>query len=176
MEHPQDPSRNDPAHLLAAIRDICGRFRITSLDRQIEACKGLFVKSPPIDIAILGQFKAGKSSFINSFIGQSILPVGVIPVTTVITRLWYRARKGPLSPFLTEQKPRSVLKRSRSTSPRQRTGQTRRTWRWWILRYLRLNHIEVYGLSIHLVWGASSNTTLRYPGNGSRRWGSPSLP
>ena len=99
MEHPQDSSRNDPAHLLAAIRDICGRFRITSLDRQIEACKGLFVKSPPIDIAILGQFKAGKSSFINSFIGQSILPVGVIPVTTVITRLWYGARERAVISF-----------------------------------------------------------------------------
>jgi GTP-binding protein EngB required for normal cell division len=40
-------------------------------------------------VAILGQFKAGKSSFINSLIGKSILPVGVIPVTTVITRLQY---------------------------------------------------------------------------------------
>jgi GTPase Era involved in 16S rRNA processing len=40
-------------------------------------------------VAILGQFKAGKSSFINSLLGKPILPVGVIPVTTVITRLQY---------------------------------------------------------------------------------------
>lgn len=99
MEHPHDPSRNDPSHLLAAIRDICGRFRIASLDRQIEACKGLFVEDPLIDIAILGQFKAGKSSFINSFIGQSILPVGVIPVTTVITRLRYGVRERAVISF-----------------------------------------------------------------------------
>jgi GTP-binding protein EngB required for normal cell division len=49
----------------------------------------MLLQSPPIDVAILGQFKAGKSSFINSLIGKSILPVGVIPVTTVITRLQF---------------------------------------------------------------------------------------
>jgi GTP-binding protein EngB required for normal cell division len=39
----------------------------------------------------LGQFKSGKSSFINSIIGEDILPVGVIPVTSIITRLQYGA-------------------------------------------------------------------------------------
>jgi GTP-binding protein EngB required for normal cell division len=71
------------------VRDICTRFSILSLNREIEACQKLLVENPPIDVAILGQFKAGKSSFINSLIGRSILPVGVIPVTTVITRLQY---------------------------------------------------------------------------------------
>jgi GTP-binding protein EngB required for normal cell division len=42
-----------------------------------------------IDVAFLGQFKAGKSSLINALIGSPILPVGVIPVTTAITRLQY---------------------------------------------------------------------------------------
>ncbi|HOE17295.1 MAG TPA: dynamin family protein [Syntrophorhabdaceae bacterium] len=99
MEHSHDPARKDPADLLALIRYICGRFRITSLDRQFDACKRLFVENPLIDIAILGQFKAGKSSFINSFIGQPILPVGVIPVTTVITRLQYGVRERAVVSF-----------------------------------------------------------------------------
>jgi GTP-binding protein EngB required for normal cell division len=71
------------------IERVCREYHITSLNRQIEACKTLFVESPFIDVAILGQFKAGKSSFINSLIGKDVLPVGVIPVTTVITRLRY---------------------------------------------------------------------------------------
>ncbi|HVO66198.1 MAG TPA: dynamin family protein [Syntrophales bacterium] len=74
---------------LKSVLDICARFSIVSLNRQIEACEKLLVQNPPIDVAILGQFKAGKSSFINSLIGKPILPVGVIPVTTVITRLQY---------------------------------------------------------------------------------------
>ncbi|PIX26526.1 MAG: dynamin, partial [Deltaproteobacteria bacterium CG_4_8_14_3_um_filter_45_9] len=42
---------------------------------------------------ILGQFKSGKSSFLNSLIGKPILPVGVIPVTTTITRIQYGKRE-----------------------------------------------------------------------------------
>ena len=78
---------------LKNVLDICDRFSIVSLSRQIQACEKLLIKNSPIDVAILGQFKAGKSSFINSLIGKSILPVGVIPVTTVITRLQYGDRE-----------------------------------------------------------------------------------
>jgi GTP-binding protein EngB required for normal cell division len=68
-------------------RQVSDRFEIASLRRHLDACEGLFAQDQPIDVAILGQFKAGKSSFINSLIGQDVLPVGVVPVTTVITRL-----------------------------------------------------------------------------------------
>jgi ribosome biogenesis GTPase A len=87
------PIQNISRHSLEDIRDLCARFSILSLNREIEACQKLLVENPPIDVAILGQFKAGKSSFINSLIGRSILPVGVIPVTTVITRLQYGERE-----------------------------------------------------------------------------------
>ncbi|MCX6227445.1 MAG: dynamin family protein [Bacteroidia bacterium] len=73
--------------IVQRIKDITKEFHIVSLGRQIVACEDLFVENPLIDVAILGQFKAGKSSFINSLIGKPVLPVGVIPVTTVITRL-----------------------------------------------------------------------------------------
>ena len=75
--------------LVENIQDAVSRFNIVSLNRQIEICHGLLEKSPLIDVAILGQFKAGKSSFINNLVGKDVLPVGVIPVTTVITRLQY---------------------------------------------------------------------------------------
>jgi len=81
------PLQSHAAEILGSIRKISDEFNIVSLNRQIESCEGLLVQNPPIDVAILGQFKAGKSSFINSLIGKPILPVGVIPVTTVITRL-----------------------------------------------------------------------------------------
>ncbi len=78
---------------LKKIRYICTRHKIVSLNRQIEVCDGLLRENPCIDVAILGQFKAGKSSFINSIIGENILPVGVIPVTTVITRIQYGKKR-----------------------------------------------------------------------------------
>lgn len=39
--------------------------------------------------ACVGQFKRGKSTLINALIGQAVLPVGVIPVTSVVTILSY---------------------------------------------------------------------------------------
>ena len=75
--------------ILSKIQEASDCFNIVSLHRDIAACEGLFARDQIIDVAILGQFNAGKSSFINSLIGQDILPVGVVPVTTVITRLHY---------------------------------------------------------------------------------------
>ena len=40
-----------------------------------------------IYVAVLGQFKSGKSSLVNSIIGENLLPVGVVPVTAIVTRL-----------------------------------------------------------------------------------------
>ena len=79
--------------LLQTIRDVGSRYLLVSLNRQLEVSESLLVQNPPIDVAILGQFKAGKSSFINSLIGREVLPVGAIPVTTAITRLQYGERE-----------------------------------------------------------------------------------
>ncbi|MGH8396959.1 MAG: dynamin family protein [Gammaproteobacteria bacterium] len=42
-----------------------------------------------IELAVLGRVSSGKSSLINTLIGQPLLPVGSIPVTAVTTRLRY---------------------------------------------------------------------------------------
>jgi GTP-binding protein EngB required for normal cell division len=74
---------------LVPIREAVSRFGLVSLERPLDVCENLAAKSPLIDVAILGQFKAGKSSFLNELLGRKLLPVGVIPVTTVITRISY---------------------------------------------------------------------------------------
>lgn len=38
---------------------------------------------------ILGQFKRGKSTFINALLGEAILPTAIIPLTSVATILRY---------------------------------------------------------------------------------------
>jgi GTP-binding protein EngB required for normal cell division len=90
---PLDTFKHTYQSFLPRIQEICNQFHIISLNRQIEACKNLLSQDQLIDIAILGQFKSGKSSFLNSLIGKHILPVGVIPVTTTITRVQYGERE-----------------------------------------------------------------------------------
>jgi GTP-binding protein EngB required for normal cell division len=43
-------------------------------------------------VACVGQFKRGKSSLLNALVGRAILPVGVLPVTSVPTVLRYGER------------------------------------------------------------------------------------
>jgi hypothetical protein len=80
------PAQSTARSIVGKIHQVSDRFEIVFLRRHIDACEGLLAQDQLIDVA-MGQFKAGKSSFINSLIGQDVLPVGVIPVTTVITRL-----------------------------------------------------------------------------------------
>jgi GTP-binding protein EngB required for normal cell division len=95
---PQDPHRHrraNPKHtastvyrVLEAIELLCDRYQITALDDFIESCRS-FANAEVLNIAILGRFKTGKSSFLNQLLGRSVLPVGVIPVTAVVIEIEY---------------------------------------------------------------------------------------
>jgi GTP-binding protein EngB required for normal cell division len=44
-----------------------------------------------LQVAVLGQFKRGKSSFLNALLGESLLPTGVVPLTSVATFIRWAA-------------------------------------------------------------------------------------
>jgi GTP-binding protein EngB required for normal cell division len=75
------------------VEAICGKFGIDSLAPQLAACEELLGGGGVVDVAVLGQFKAGKSSFLNGLIGGAIVPVDVLPSTAVVTRLGYGPRE-----------------------------------------------------------------------------------
>jgi GTP-binding protein EngB required for normal cell division len=72
--------------------DVAARYGISALSGLIASTRAS-VGQDEISVAVLGRFKAGKSSFLNHFIGRSILPVGVVPVTAVVTEIRYGARE-----------------------------------------------------------------------------------
>jgi len=86
-------SLSEIQNLLQTIGQAKDSYQLVSLSRQFGAVKSLLSENPPIDVAVLGQFKAGKSSFLNSIVGEDVLPVGAIPVTTAITRLQYGEKR-----------------------------------------------------------------------------------
>lgn len=71
-------------------------------------------------VSVIGKFKTGKSSLINALLEEQILPVGIIPLTTVVTEIRrgksFRAvvcfangseqeiKRGDLSDYISEQK------------------------------------------------------------------------
>src|ERR1019366_6556735 len=79
-----------PALHLAA--DVAARYEISALSGLLASTRAS-AGQDEISVAVLGRFKAGKSSFLNHFIGRSLLPVGVVPVTAVVTELRYGSRE-----------------------------------------------------------------------------------
>ena len=70
---------------LTVVAEIVRQFGLTSLQSTLAACETLS-RAGPIDIAVLGQFKSGKSSLLNALLGEAVFPVGAVPVTAVVTR------------------------------------------------------------------------------------------
>ncbi len=73
---------------LALIAEIAERYNIPAVLPLLRACYSL-EQERTVCIAVLGRFKAGKSSFLNHLLGQELLPVGVVPVTSVVTEIGY---------------------------------------------------------------------------------------
>lgn len=72
--------------ILRAVAGICASRKISALDDFLEICRA-FAREELLNVAVLGRFKAGKSSFLNYILGEPLLPVGVVPVTSVITEV-----------------------------------------------------------------------------------------
>jgi ribosome biogenesis GTPase A len=47
------------------------------------------IDSQRFHIAVLGEFKRGKSTLVNALIGRELLPSGVVPLTTVATEVHF---------------------------------------------------------------------------------------
>jgi GTP-binding protein EngB required for normal cell division len=63
-------------------------FGLSDLSSLLQAVE-LQQRKQDLNVAVLGRFKAGKSSFLNDLIGKPLLPVGVVPVTAVVTEIAY---------------------------------------------------------------------------------------
>jgi GTP-binding protein EngB required for normal cell division len=77
---------------LELVTELAERYGISALSGLMATVRGA-AGQDEIGVAVLGRFKAGKSSFLNHFLGRNILPVGVVPVTAVITEIRYGPRE-----------------------------------------------------------------------------------
>ena len=77
--------------LAGNLRTIRESLAILGQENAERQCSELIVKlaEDRFVLAVLGQFKRGKSSLMNAIIGQELLPTGVLPLTSAITILKY---------------------------------------------------------------------------------------
>lgn len=83
----------DLTHAVERVEAIRRKFGVESLAPQLAACREMLKGGGVVDVAVLGQFKAGKSSFLNGLIGAAVVPVDVLPSTAVVTRIGHGPRE-----------------------------------------------------------------------------------
>lgn len=67
---------------------LAAQYQISAIEPFLHVCSAVLERQD-LTVAVLGRFKAGKSSFLNHFAGRPILPVGVVPVTSVVTEILF---------------------------------------------------------------------------------------
>ena len=77
--------------VVASIRALKEFFSTRGEAASAEQFQALLVKlaEDRFNLAVVGQFKRGKSSLMNAIIGRDLLPTGLLPLTSAITTLCY---------------------------------------------------------------------------------------
>ena len=77
--------------LLDQIQRVSERGGFTDLVLQAESLRER-LEHQQINVAVLGQFKRGKSALVNALLGEEVLPTSVIPLTAVPTFVRHGAK------------------------------------------------------------------------------------
>jgi ribosome biogenesis GTPase A len=76
------------ADQLRIIKEAVRSLGMEETERQLEELMGKLAEDH-FTLAVLGQFKRGKSSLMNAIVGRELLPTGLLPLTSAITALQY---------------------------------------------------------------------------------------
>lgn len=75
-------------NLLRQLRDFAERLNLQNLVNSIDDTLHR-VETNAFSIAVVGEFKRGKSTFINALLGREILPSDILPTTATLNRVTY---------------------------------------------------------------------------------------
>lgn len=88
-----DDTSTQPTSLYSILKRLAACLdELTAVEGiDLSACRELKDKlaSHTFNLLVVGQFNRGKTTLINALIGEPLLPVGVIPLTSVVTVLSY---------------------------------------------------------------------------------------
>ncbi len=81
--------KNSNTALPELLEEIARHFSYREVLERLRGLSEPEREDTKVDLVVLGRFKAGKSSLINSILNKDLLPVGVLPVTAIVTRIAY---------------------------------------------------------------------------------------
>lgn len=78
---------------LKKLKEHCEYLKLESCNKQIDEVLKR-IANDSFDIAIVGEFKRGKSTLINALLGKDVLPTDILPCSATLNRITYNV--GPL--------------------------------------------------------------------------------
>ena len=106
--------RKELADLLGASADVISYLNMSQFQANLDKLKEK-VGNDTFKIMVVGTFKNGKSTFINSFLGENVLPAYSIPCTAVINEVKYGEKKKAILHFrnpLPKELPKELASRA----------------------------------------------------------------
>jgi Dynamin family len=76
---------------LKQLRSFSEKFHLEKLIQLIDSAIKR-IETDSFSIAVVGEFKRGKSTFINAILGEEILPADVLPTTATLNRVTYGSK------------------------------------------------------------------------------------
>lgn len=73
---------------IEALEEFCRMRQSTATAENLKEVRVKLAENR-FHLVVLGQFKRGKSTFINSILGDKVLPTSVVPLTSIVTLLKY---------------------------------------------------------------------------------------
>ena len=107
---------DEPSHWDAILREL--RRAATQLERMdlVPSIEALAVeRERPLRVAVVGEFNAGKSTFLNALLGVDVAPTGVLPTTATLH--WVAWAPDPFARVVVAPRP---IASSRTPSSRRR--------------------------------------------------------
>ena len=79
----------------ASVRAAKQLFQTLGIAEAVDRCQELLVQlaEDRFNLAVVGQFKRGKSTLMNAVLGRDLLPTGLLPLTSAITTLCYGSKE-----------------------------------------------------------------------------------
>jgi GTP-binding protein EngB required for normal cell division len=77
---------------ISLAKQLIRSYHLADLQPTLDAAERL-TSHRFLNVAVFGRFKAGKSSFLNNLLDRPVLPVGVVPVTSVVTEICHGPRE-----------------------------------------------------------------------------------
>ncbi len=74
------------------LETLFGKYEITGSELMQVRMLEEKLNKQEMTVSVIGQFKRGKSTLVNGILGEKVMPVGIVPVTAVVTTVKYGER------------------------------------------------------------------------------------